>query len=153
MSAEWHSVTGKASFLPKTWWLTWMPTQHPIQWLHSALSPGDKQVGWEPNHSPPSRATVTNLMRYIPMTPLAITAKHRDKSTVTLPPPKIVSNTLQTYRLRKLCFLSLTEEWDKIFSLNHQPSSYLNLQFQKKDLVVDRYGNATGITDWWHINP
>ena len=77
-----------------------MPTQHPIQWFHSALSPGGKQVGWEPDHSFPSKATITNLRRYIPVTPLAMTAKHSDNCTVTLPPLKIVSNILQTYRLR-----------------------------------------------------
>jgi hypothetical protein len=104
MNVECRSITGKASLLPKTWRLTLVPTQHPIQWFHSALSPGGKQVGWEPEHSPPSKATIMNLWRYIPVTPLAITAKHSDNFTVTLPPLKIVSNILQTYRLCKLRF-------------------------------------------------
>jgi hypothetical protein len=67
----------------ETWRLTLRPTQHPIQQLNSALSPVVKQLGWEPDHSPPSRATITNLWRYIPMTPLAITARHSDNFTVT----------------------------------------------------------------------
>ena len=64
-------------------------------------------MGWEPDHSPPSRATIMNLWRYIPITPLAITAKHSENFTVTLPPLKIVSHNLQTYRLSKLHFCHL----------------------------------------------
>jgi hypothetical protein len=37
------------------------PTQHPVQWLPGALSPGVKEQPWrDANHSPPSSAEVEN---------------------------------------------------------------------------------------------
>jgi hypothetical protein len=77
-----------------------------------------------------------NLWRYIPMTPLAITAKHSDNFTVTLPPLKIVSNTLQTYRLHKLHFCHLMRNETKSF---HSAINLLLYQFH----------NFNRRTWWW----
>jgi hypothetical protein len=40
------------------------PTQHPIQWVPEALSPGIKRPGREADHSSPSRSDDKNAWSY-----------------------------------------------------------------------------------------
>jgi hypothetical protein len=62
----WNSSPGRGKIfiLTMSFRLVLRPTQPRIQWVRGALCPGVKQLGCEPDHSPPTSAEVMKMWIY-----------------------------------------------------------------------------------------